>query len=60
VILATNPDIDGETTALYLAKALKPSASRSPGGQRAAFRRRPDYADEVTLAKSMETRREIT
>ncbi|MGE5579783.1 MAG: recombination mediator RecR [Bacillota bacterium] len=61
VILATNPDIDGETTALYLAKALKPSGVKVTRLARGLpFGADLDYADEVTLAKSMETRREIT
>jgi recombination protein RecR len=61
VILATNPDIDGETTALYLAKMLKPSGVRVTRLARGLpFGADLDYADEVTLAKSLETRREIT
>jgi len=61
VILATNPDIDGETTALYLVKALKPSGVKVTRLARGLpFGADLDYADEVTLAKSLETRREIT
>ena len=61
VILATNPDIDGETTALYLVKVLKPSGVRVTRLARGLpFGADLDYADEVTLAKSMETRREVT
>lgn len=61
VVLATNPDIDGETTALYLAKALKTSGVKVTRLARGLpFGADLDYADEVTLAKSIETRREMT
>ena len=61
VILATNPDIDGETTALYLAKVLKPTGVKVTRLARGLpFGADLDYADEITLAKSLESRREIT
>ncbi|NLG87741.1 MAG: recombination protein RecR [Clostridiaceae bacterium] len=60
VILATNPDVEGEATAMYLAKLIKPMGVRTTriahglpvGGDL-------EYADEVTLLKSLEGRREI-
>jgi recombination protein RecR len=60
VILATNPNLEGEATAMYLAKVLKPTAVRVTrlahglpiGGAL-------EYADEVTLLKSLEGRREL-
>lgn len=60
VILATNPDVEGEATAMYIAKLLKPMGIKTTriahglpvGGD-------IEYADEVTLAKSLEGRREI-
>jgi recombination protein RecR len=60
VILATNPDVEGEATAMYISKLLKPLGIRSTriahgipvGGDL-------EYADEVTLAKALEGRREI-
>lgn len=60
VILATNPDVEGEATAMYIARLLKPMGIRTTriahglpvGGDL-------EYADEVTLAKSLEGRREI-
>jgi len=60
VILATNPDVEGEATAMYIAKLLKPMGIKTTriahglpvGGDL-------EYADEVTLAKSLEGRREI-
>jgi len=60
VIIATNPTIEGETTALYIAKRLKENgvhvtrlASGLPMGGML------DYADEMTLIKAMEGRKKI-
>jgi recombination protein RecR len=60
VILATNPNIEGEATAMYLAKLLKPVgitvtrlASGLPVGGDL------EYADEVTLGRALEGRREV-
>lgn len=60
VILATNPDIEGEATAAYIARLIKPLGVRAtriahgvPVGSDL------EYADEVTLAKAMEGRREL-
>ena len=60
VIVATNPNIEGEATALYLAKLLQPAgvsvtrlASGLPVGGDL------EYADEVTLGRALEGRREI-
>lgn len=60
VIIATNPDIEGEATASYLARLIKPMgikvtriAHGVPVGSDL------EYADEVTLAKAMEGRREM-
>lgn len=60
VILATNPDIEGEATATYIARILKPMGVRCtriahgvPVGSDL------EYADEVTLSKAMEGRREL-
>jgi len=59
-ILATNPNIEGEATAMYLARLLKPLgvmvtriASGLPVGGDL------EYADEVTLGRALEGRREI-
>ena len=60
IIMATNPNVEGEATAMYIAKLLKPMGIRVTriahglpvGGDL-------EYADEVTLAKAMENRREI-
>ncbi len=60
VILATNPDIDGETTALYLARAIKPLNVKITGLARGLpFGADLDYADEVTLSRALEGRREL-
>lgn len=60
VILATNPTVEGEATAVYLARLLKPLGLRVtriamgiPVGSDL------EYADEVTMAKSLENRREM-
>ncbi len=60
VILATNPDIEGEATANYIARLVKPLGVRCtriahgvPVGSDL------EYADEVTLSKAMEGRREL-
>ncbi len=60
VILATNPDIEGEATATYIARLIKPLGVRVtriahgvPVGSDL------EYADEVTLAKALEGRREL-
>ena len=60
VILATNPDIEGEATATYIARLIKPIGIRVtriahgvPVGSDL------EYADEVTLAKALEGRREV-
>ena len=60
VILATNPNIEGEATAMYLARLLKPLgmhvtriASGLPVGGDL------EYADEVTLGRALEGRREF-
>ncbi len=60
VILATNPNVEGEATALYLARLLKPLgvkvtriAMGVPVGSDL------DYADEITVHKALEGRREV-
>ncbi len=60
VIVATNPNIEGEATAMYIARILKPLGAKVTriahgipvGGDL-------EYADEVTLAKALEGRKEI-
>lgn len=60
IIMATNPNVEGEATAMYLARLLKPMGIKVTriahglpvGGDL-------EYADEVTLSKAMENRREI-
>ena len=60
VILATNPDVEGETTATYLSRVIRPLgvrvtrlASGLPVGGDL------EYADEVTLGRAIEARREV-
>jgi len=60
VIVATNPNVEGETTALYLSRLIKPLGIRVTrlalglpvGGDL-------EYADEVTMAKALEGRRDL-
>ena len=60
IIMATNPNIEGEATAMYLSRLLKPvgikvtriAAGLPVGGDL-------EYADEVTLSKALEGRREL-
>ena len=60
VVMATNPNVEGEATALYLARRLKASGVRIT---RIAFGLPVggdiEYADEVTMARSLENRREL-
>jgi recombination protein RecR len=60
IILATNPNVEGEATAIYLARLLKPLGLRVtriamgvPVGSDL------EYADDVTMHKAMEGRREV-
>ncbi len=60
IIVATNPTIEGEATAIYLTKVLKPygvKVSRIAYGIPVGMD--IEYADEVTLTKSIEGRREL-
>ncbi|NLN48413.1 MAG: recombination protein RecR [Clostridiales bacterium] len=60
IILATNPNIEGEATAMYISKILKPLGVKTTriahgvpvGGDL-------EYTDEITLMKALENRREI-
>ena len=60
IILATNPNIEGEATAMYISRLVKPSGIKTTriahglpvGGDL-------EYADEVTLSKALEGRREL-
>ena len=60
LIIATNPTIEGEATAMYIARLIKPSGIKVTriahgipvGGDL-------EYADEVTLLKAVEGRREL-
>jgi recombination protein RecR len=60
VVLATNPNVEGEATALYLARLLKPLGLRVtriatgiPVGSDI------EYADEITMSKAMSGRRDV-
>ncbi|NLM75807.1 MAG: recombination protein RecR [Clostridiaceae bacterium] len=60
VILATNPNVEGEATAVYISKILKPMGVKTTRiAQGIAVGGDLEYADEITLYKSLEGRREI-
>jgi recombination protein RecR len=60
IILATNPNVEGEATAMYLAKLLKPLGVRvSRIGMGVPVGSDLDYTDEFTMSKAMEGRREL-
>jgi recombination protein RecR len=60
IIIATNPDVEGDATAVYIARLLKPFGIKTTriahgipiGGDL-------EYIDEVTLAKALDGRREM-
>jgi len=60
VILATNPNMEGETTALYLYRILEPLGIHITRLARGLpFGGELEYADDVTLAQALESRREF-
>ncbi len=60
VIVATNPTIEGDSTALYLAKLLKPAGIKVTRiAQGMAVGGELDYADSATLISALEFRREM-
>ena len=60
VIMATNPDVEGDATAMYIAKLLKPLGVRVTRiAQGISMGSDLEYADEMTLAKALEGRRDI-
>jgi len=60
VIMATNPDVEGEATAMYIAKLLKPFDLKITRlSQGVSMGSDIEYADEITLARAIEDRKEI-
>ena len=60
VVVATNPDVEGEVTALYLTKLIKPLGIRvSRIAQGVPMGGDLEYADQVTLARALAGRRDI-
>jgi len=60
VILATNPTVEGEATAVYLSRLLKPLGLRvSRIAMGIPVGSDLEFADEVTMGKSLENRREM-
>jgi recombination protein RecR len=60
LIVATNPNVEGEATAIYLSKLLKPLGLKVTRiGMGVPVGSELEFADEVTMLKAMEGRREI-
>lgn len=60
IILATDPDVEGDTTALYLAKLLSPLGVRTSRlAHGIAVGTEIEYADRLSLMRALENRREI-
>ena len=60
VIMATNPDVDGEATAVYIARLIKPmgiKVSRIASG--ISMGSDIEYADEVTLSRALQDRKQL-
>lgn len=60
VILATDPDVEGDTTALYLGRLLKPLGVRTTRlAHGIAVGTEIEYADKLSLARALQNRREL-
>ena len=60
VIMATNPDVEGEATAIYIARLIKTLGIKvSRIAQGISMGSEVEYADEVTLTRAMESRTEL-
>ena len=60
VIMATDPDVEGDATALYVAKLLKPLGVKVTRlAQGIAMGSDIEYADEITLSRAFESRRDL-
>ena len=60
VIMATNPDVEGEATAMYIARLLKPLGVKVTRiAQGISMGSDIEYADEITLSKALDARTEI-
>src|SRR5699024_12325394 len=60
IIIATNPNIEGEATAMYISRLVRPSGiSNTRMAHGLHMGGDLEYADEVTLAQSLEVRHEV-
>ncbi len=60
VILATNPDVEGDATAMYIAKLLKPLGVKTTRiAHGVPIGSELEYADEVTLERALKDRKEM-
>ena len=60
VIMATDPDVEGDATAMYIARLLKPMGVKVTRlAQGISMGSNLEYADEATLSRAMDDRREM-
>ena len=60
VLMATNPDVEGDATAMYISRLLEPMGVKVTRlAQGVAMGSELEYADEVTLTRAMESRTKI-
>lgn len=60
VIMATDPDVEGDATAMYIARLLKPIGVKVTRlAQGISMGSNLEYADEATLSRAMDDRREM-
>ena len=60
VIMATNPDVEGDATAMYIAKLLKPLGVKVTRiAQGISMGTDLEYADEITLSRAVDSRIEL-
>lgn len=60
IIMATNPDVEGEATAMYISRLLKPLGVKITRlSQGVSMGSDIEYADEITLSRALEDRKEI-
>lgn len=60
VVMATNPDVEGDATAMYIARILEPfGVNVTRIAQGISMGSEIEYADEVTLSRAIESRRKI-
>jgi recombination protein RecR len=60
IILATSPNVEGEATAIYVAKLVRPLGVRAPASRRGVpIGGELEYADQLTLSRAIDGRRDM-